>query len=109
MTNVIGCEASAGEDAAGGIAPELRATLGARLSPILRAATRFLVDLLDRIAHGIRGMAPLMIGIGCQSSSDVVDVAPAVHEQAPAAAPEQPAETGPRPLGKFTITFYYVI
>jgi 3D (Asp-Asp-Asp) domain-containing protein len=113
MTNAIGCEASAGEGAGcGTAAPELRAALSqvaAAVRPMLRAATGFLVDLLDRIVHGIRCMAPFVLGLGCQSTSDVVDVPSAVHEPAAAPAPDQAAETGPRQLGQFTITFYYVI
>jgi 3D (Asp-Asp-Asp) domain-containing protein len=50
-----------------------------------------------------------VLGIGCQSASDIVAVAPPVSESVPAVAQPAPVETGPRQLGQFTITFYYVI
>src|SRR4029079_9026742 len=59
---------------------------------------------------GIRLVAPLVLGVGCQSTNDVANVAPPAVEVAP--APKEPPpkeETGPRALGKFTITFYYVV
>jgi 3D (Asp-Asp-Asp) domain-containing protein len=75
------------------------------------SCTRFLVELIDRIVNGIRCIAPLVLGLGCQSTSDPVVLAPpvAAHVQAPATSDGEPAETGPHQLGKFTITFYYVI
>ncbi len=70
----------------------------------------FLADLLDRIFNGIRSIAPLVLGLGCQSTNDVAAVAPPpAAESAPAPKPEVPANTGPRQLGQFTITFYYVV
>lgn len=104
MTNAIGCEPSAGEGAGTGSAGTAALALA-----IVRRSASFLLDLLDRIVHGIRCMAPFALGLGCQSASDTVDVPPAVHDPAPAPAPDKPAETGPRQLGQFTITFYYVI
>jgi len=51
-----------------------------------------------------------VLGLGCQSTNDVAAIAPPPSEAAPIApVVEAPAETGPRPLGQFTITFYYVI
>ena len=78
-----------------------------RIASAVRSGTRFLVRMLDRIVNGIRAIAPLVLGLGCQSTNDVAAAtAPAVT----APAPEKPlVETGPRPLGQFTITFYYVV
>jgi 3D (Asp-Asp-Asp) domain-containing protein len=77
--------------------------------PVLRSAVGLLADLLDRIVHGIRCLAPLALGFGCQASNEIPDVAPAVIEPVPASTVPRAEDTGPRPLGQFTITFYYVI
>src|SRR5262245_44251374 len=104
MRNVIG--APDGED--GGVAGVLGA-LAAALRPVVRTVANLLAELFDRIIHGIRCLPlPLVLGLGCQSTNDVVDVAPAV-ERVPAATMTKPEDTGPRPLGQFTITFYYVV
>ena len=83
------------------------------LSPIasvIATGRRFLVELLDRIVNGIHCIAPLVLSLGCQSTSDPVVVAPPVASHAqPTATVEEPVETGPHQLGQFTITFYYVI
>ncbi|MEO7734349.1 MAG: 3D domain-containing protein [Kofleriaceae bacterium] len=78
---------------------------------MIRSGGVLLVELIDRLVHGIRGavsIAPLVVAVGCQSTSDVAKVAPPVHEIAPAPA-QAPKDAGPRQLGQFTITFYYVI
>ena len=80
----------------------------ASISGAIRAGTRFVVRVVDRIVNGIRCIAPLVLGLSCQSTNDATIPAPAAASAAPAAK-EVPAETGPRQLGKFTITFYYVI
>src|ERR1044071_3758178 len=81
----------------------------ATIAAVVRSGASVLVDLIDRIVHGIRLVAPLVLGVGCQSTNDVANVAPAV-EVAPAPKELPPKEeTGPRALGKFTITFYYVV
>jgi 3D (Asp-Asp-Asp) domain-containing protein len=82
----------------------------ATIAAVVRSGVTMLVDLIDRIVHGIRLVAPLVLGVGCQSTNDVANVAPPAVEVAP--APKEPPpkqETGPRSLGKFTITFYYVV
>jgi hypothetical protein len=82
----------------------------ATIAAVVRSGASVLVDLIDRIVHGIRLVAPLVLGVSCQSTNDVANVAPPAVEVAP--APKEPPpkqETGPRPLGKFTITFYYVV
>jgi 3D (Asp-Asp-Asp) domain-containing protein len=121
MTNAIGRHASAAgspedtEAATAGSEMAFDTTSGAtsgalgRAAAIVRSVTGLLVDLIDRIVHGIRCMAPLVLGLGCQSTNEPPKVAPAAHEPAPAPAPDKPVDTGPRPLGRFTITFYYVI
>ena len=121
MTNASGREASGGylrEDAGNGTAGSRPGDLGgpagpsgaiAAIASVMKSGTSFLIDLLDRIFNGIRCVAPFVLGLGCQSKSDVAPVAPAVSQSAPAPVDAAPDETEPRQLGKFTITFYYVI
>jgi 3D (Asp-Asp-Asp) domain-containing protein len=81
----------------------------ARISAAGRSGMRFLVEVIDRIVNGIRCIAPLVLGIGCQSTSEPIAIAPPIPEAVQAPATVEPVETGPRSLGQFTITFYYVI
>lgn len=76
----------------------------------VRSATRLFADFLDRIVNGIRCIAPLVLslGLGCQSTNDPALLAPPAAVIAPVPA-EPPRATEPRQLGKFTITFYYVV
>jgi 3D (Asp-Asp-Asp) domain-containing protein len=93
-----------------GASDDGRAGVIATIAAVVRSGASALVDLINRIVHGIRAVAPLVLGIGCQSTNDVANVAPPAVEVAPAPKELPPKEeTGPRPLGKFTITFYYVI
>ncbi len=112
MTMASGREASDGhlsEDAGCGRSEHRTEGALAGIASVLASGTRFLVELIDRIVNGIRCIAPLVLGLGCQSTSDPVAVAPpaAVRVQPPATV--EPVEIGPRQLGQFTITFYYVI
>ena len=71
-----------------------------------------LADLFASIVNGIKGLAPLIL-LGCQGgevASTMPDppVRPAEVSAAPADAGLS-ADGGPRSLGAFTITFYYVI
>jgi 3D (Asp-Asp-Asp) domain-containing protein len=114
MTNVIGGEsrdAHLGEGRDPSARGERRADgLLATICAAVKSGASMLADLIDRIVNGIKTIAPLVLGLGCQSTNDASVVAPPVVETAPAAT-EAPkiAETGPRSLGQFTITFYYVV
>lgn len=125
MTNAIGCEASAGGDSdasepksAGdpgrraGVLGTIRAAIRTGGVLLVDLIGRFVDQLVDRLVRDIRVVTsfavPLVLGVGCQSASDVAKVAPAVHEVA-SPAPQLPKDTGPRQLGQFTITFYYVV
>lgn len=74
----------------------------------------YLADLLAQLVSGIRrvvvgSLTVLSIGAGCQSRSDAADkpsVQPEVVSVAPVEAP--PVDDGPKKLGSFMITFYYV-
>jgi 3D (Asp-Asp-Asp) domain-containing protein len=113
MTNVIGGEprdAHPEDDrglACGGSQDGVLATIAA----IVRSGASMLADLIDRIVNGIKTIVPLVLGLGCQSTNDATVFAPPVVEAPPAVTTEAPTkvETGPRSLGPFTITFYYVV
>ncbi len=82
--------------------------------PAPRGALGFLADLLGRIFRGIKGMAPLVLAAGCQTSSSPPSPRPEPPvEPGPNVSlgeePATPSEAGPRQLGKFNITFYYVV
>jgi len=75
----------------------------------VRAGASYLADVVAKIIKQFTGVAPLVLAIGCESTAP---------EQAapPPAAPavkvelQRPVESDePRPLGQFSITFYYVI
>jgi len=111
MTNASGREVSGGffpDDPGNGGSGRSHGRFAA-VAAVVSSGTRFWVELIDRIVNGIKCLAPLVLGIGCQSASDVVTVAPPVTESVPAVAQPVLVETGPHQLGKFTITFYYVI
>jgi 3D (Asp-Asp-Asp) domain-containing protein len=74
----------------------------------------FLGDLLGRIVRGIKGMAPLVFTLGCQSTATEPTPRPppterAVVNQRLVEEPFDPDELGPRKIGTFNITFYYVV
>lgn len=86
-------------------------------APPVAREVGFLSLLLGRIFRGIRGMVPLVFAMSCQSADPPV-AAPSSRSEVPAEPapavrvveePAPPAETGPRELGKFNITFYYVV
>jgi 3D (Asp-Asp-Asp) domain-containing protein len=79
------------------------------IGEMAKAGAGFLADLVARFVHGIQGVmiAPLALAFGCQAqASDVAD------QPAPQVAVVKPAEPkvdeGPKKLGLFNITFYYV-
>jgi 3D (Asp-Asp-Asp) domain-containing protein len=73
---------------------------------VIRAGASYLAEIVAKIVRKIAGVAPLVLAIGCESTA---------HEPVPAPpdpAVTQPAPTAdddPKPLGQFSITFYYVI
>ena len=79
---------------------------------VVALATGF-AALLDRIARRFRGITtlPLVVAMGCQSGNDVTPTVPpppyAPAEAAVVVERAKPQE--PRPIGKFNITFYYVV
>jgi len=88
----------------------------AALEAAIDAGASFLADLIDRIVNGIRGIATvggLVLGLGCQSG-DRTEMHPAAQSVDPQVSEMETVEAaspsdGPKPIGKFNITFYYVI
>jgi 3D (Asp-Asp-Asp) domain-containing protein len=82
---------------------------------MVAAGASFFADLIDRIVGKIKYLGPIVLGIGCQSG-DESDRAPApapavadTHAVSPAPADAAVSDDAPKPIGKFSITFYYVI
>lgn len=86
---------------------------GAHSAEDPRSILGFLSDLLGRIVRGIKGMAPVVFAVGCQSTatdpaSRSEPVVEAVAKVSVTDVQEVQPE-GPRSLGAFNITFYYVV
>ena len=84
--------------------------------PVLvpRGIAGLLIDLLCRMVRGIKGMAPLAFTIGCRSSEPPPpprsepppeSASNVSFTEAPIAVPDP----SPRELGKFNVTFYYIV
>jgi 3D (Asp-Asp-Asp) domain-containing protein len=87
-------------------------TSGAAVSQSLAGSDRaasLICRVVRRIVNGIRSIAPLVLSLSCQSNNDAATTPPPVTASAPAPESTSAAETGPRPVGQFTITFYYVV
>jgi 3D (Asp-Asp-Asp) domain-containing protein len=93
------------------VEPELARAPGP--GPASRGLLGLLSDLLGRIVRGIKGMAPLVFAVGCQSTATEPTPRPAPEPAADVVADEPVVipvpDPGPRPLGAFNITFYYVV
>src|SRR5262245_39124475 len=91
-----------------------RSSSSAGIAAAIGAGARFVADLvadlIERIVNGLKGIAPIALVIGCHSDRSP-DTAPA--EQAVVSVPEKPPvpeePAGPKQIGKFNITFYYVV
>ena len=80
---------------------------GLTIGQIVRAGVGLLADLVRRIVNGIAGLAPI-VAVGCTGPKvePKADAAPKVVEPR---AVEKTVSDEPTPLGRFDITFYYVI
>ena len=87
---------------------EERVPLVTQVGDLVRAGVSYLADLVSRIVNGIAGLAPVL-ALGCSGPK----VEPVEHKPAAAAISNAKAvdksDDEPTPLGKFDITFYYVI
>ncbi|MBS1124522.1 MAG: hypothetical protein H6Q90_6750, partial [Deltaproteobacteria bacterium] len=84
-----------------------------RVGSMMKDGARYLVDLLNRIVNGFKGIAqlvPIVAGLGCETSAiDPMPVLTVVSSPVDAGAPPKVAAADPKRLGKFSITFYYVV
>lgn len=74
------------------------------IGAVVRAGLGYIADLVSRMFNRIAGIAPVLV-LGCSGPK----VEPIVDKPA-AVAPAHPVDADePTPLGRFDITFYYVI
>ena len=79
------------------------------LGGVVKAGASYLADLIDRIVNGIRGLALTGVAmVGCSSDASELEVPPPPVAAVPALT-QPPKAVEPKQLGKFSITFYYVI
>lgn len=84
------------------------------IKEMVTAGAGYFVDLISRVVSGLQAavIAPLALSFGCTTQpSDAADkVAPAKPEPAAEVVKQRPVvDEGPKQLGFFAITFYYVI
>jgi len=74
---------------------------------VVRAGASYLAEVVAKIVRKFAGVAPLVLSLSCESTHvEKTPPAPAAVQTQP--APKQESDE-PRPLGQFSITFYYVI
>jgi 3D (Asp-Asp-Asp) domain-containing protein len=81
----------------------------ASVTSIITAGAHHLAGFLGRVLSGIRYLSPIVFGVGCQAANEVASVAPPPAQEVRLGSDAPRAEDGPRQVGKFSITFYYVI
>src|SRR5262245_20180539 len=85
-------------------------TAASTIGEMVKAGASYLVDLIDRIVNGIKGLAPLLLGIGCQSGeANAPEIAPPPPIVAPTPTEAAKPTDDTKPIGSFNIMFYYVI
>ncbi len=86
-------------------------TTKAIASSLLHQGVRYIADLLGRLVRTVKQLAPIAV-LGCQARAAeppaVAEVAPIIPVVAPA-VDAAPKDEGPKPIGQFSITFYYVV
>jgi len=83
--------------------------LATRFIDSVESTVDYLAELLRGIFRGIKGIAPLVLGLaGCQSGSVDASVPPAPMPRE-IAKTVVVVEPEPQPIGQFNITFYYMI
>src|SRR5687767_11558273 len=80
------------------------------IGEMAKAGAGYIADLIARIMGGIQGavlaLAPVLGGCEAQESAASK---PAPQAEVVVPAPEPVVDEGPKQLGLFTITFYYVV
>lgn len=74
---------------------------------VIRAGASYLAEVVAKIVKKIAGVAPLVLAIGCESTTP--EATAPTPPPAAVAQPAPKADDEPKPLGQFSITFYYVI
>lgn len=97
-------------------APPVEPELAREPASAPRGSLGLLGDLIGRIVRRFKGMAPLVLAMSCQTAelgpmlaSEREPATEAAASVRPAPEPVTRTEEGPRSLGKFNITFYYVV
>jgi 3D (Asp-Asp-Asp) domain-containing protein len=93
---------------------EVEPELACSAAPAPRGIAGFVTDLLGRIVRRIKGMAPVAFALGCQSTETPPTPRPEPSPPPPASVsvaeePAEVSEAAPAELGKFNITFYYIV
>jgi 3D (Asp-Asp-Asp) domain-containing protein len=89
-------------------------TVSETIGDMVREGAAFLADFLRRIASNLAGIAaPIAMSLGLSSAgcrSETVDAPPPAPKVVAAPVPDAApvADKEPTPIGKFSITFYYV-
>ena len=74
---------------------------------VVRAGASYLAEVVAKIVRKLAGVAPLVLSLSCESTHvEKTPPPPAAVQTQP--APKQETDE-PKPLGQFSITFYYVI
>jgi 3D (Asp-Asp-Asp) domain-containing protein len=90
--------------------PDREPSLLASIGDLAKAGAGFIADLVARLVHGIQGVmiAPLALAFGCQAAASDAADKPAAKPEVAVVEPAPKVDEGPKKLGLFNITFYYV-
>jgi 3D (Asp-Asp-Asp) domain-containing protein len=77
---------------------------------LVRAGLGWLSEIIAEIVHDLKLILPMALGLGCQGPTvEPIDKRSPTGMSITASELEPAPTEDPKPLGKFTITFYYVI
>ncbi|MBA2540250.1 MAG: hypothetical protein H0V17_11485 [Deltaproteobacteria bacterium] len=69
----------------------------------------YLADLFSRIVNSLKRITPLVMGVACQSQTMDPPVVPDPIPHEVVSVPAEVPAVAPKPIGDFSITFYYVV
>jgi len=77
---------------------------------LVKDTVSYLADLFARIVRSIKSIAPLAAAVACQSNTPDPSVVPAqLPHEVVSVVEKSVKEAAPKPMGDFSITFYYVV
>jgi 3D (Asp-Asp-Asp) domain-containing protein len=79
------------------------------IGDLIRSGARYLAELLARISSRFKAMAPIVLAVGCEQTGVENAPPPPPNPSELVSRLEAEPDLGPKPLGHFTITFYYMI